>query len=131
MPATADWAAIAGNGAGGNTGSIGNTGSLANGRQGGNGAPPGMRLIDMHVMPLPPGTGLPPPGETRFSQNQVVLQFGGGMTPQQIAIIAQRFGLTIVAQQSIGTLGPHGLYLPDQQRSDRGSGDPRDRDRRP
>jgi hypothetical protein len=91
-----------GNGAGG---SIGNTGSLANGRQGGNGAPPGMRLIDMHVMPLPPGTGLPPPGETRFSQNQVVLQFGGGMTPQQIAIIAQRFGLTIVAQQSIGTLG--------------------------
>ncbi|HEY5068101.1 MAG TPA: S8 family serine peptidase [Xanthobacteraceae bacterium] len=96
-----------GNGANGNTGSLGNgnTGSLANGRQGGNGAPPGIRLIDMHVMPLPPGTGLPPPGETRFLANQLVLQFGAGLTSQQIAAIAQRFGLTIVAQQSIGALG--------------------------
>ena len=92
------------NGANGNTNN-GNSGTLANGRQGGNGAPPGMRLIDMRVMPLPPGTGLPPPGETRFLQNQVVLQFGAGMTPQQIAAIAQRFGLTIVSQQTIGAFG--------------------------
>jgi subtilisin family serine protease len=105
----------AGNGAGGNTANggnglngnstNGNTGTLANGRQGGNGAPPGLRLIDMRVMPLPPGTGLPPPGETRFSHNQVVLQFGAGLTPAQIAAIAQRFGLTIVAQQPNGALG--------------------------
>ena len=92
------------NGANGNTNN-GNSGSLASGKQGGNGAPPGMRLIDMRVMPLPPGTGLPPPGETRFLQNQVVLQFGAGMTPQQIAAIAQRFGLTIVSQQTIGAFG--------------------------
>jgi Subtilase family/Bacterial Ig-like domain (group 3)/Autotransporter beta-domain len=80
-------------------------GSLANGRQGGNGAPPGTRLIDMRVIPLPPGSGMPPPGETRFVPDEVVLQFGPGTTPQQIAGIAQRFGLTVVSQQTIGVLG--------------------------
>jgi filamentous hemagglutinin family protein len=94
-----------GNSNNGVNGGNGNSGTLANGRQGGNGAPPGMRLIDMRVMPLPPGTGLPPPGETRFLQNQVVLQFGAGMTPQQVAAIAQRFGLTIESQQTIGAFG--------------------------
>ena len=72
-------------------------GTLANGRQGGNGAPPGVRLIDMPVMPLPPGTGMPPPGETRFSPTEVVLQFGAGVTAQQIAQIGQRFCVTLVA----------------------------------
>jgi Subtilase family/Autotransporter beta-domain/IPT/TIG domain len=80
-------------------------GSLANRRQGGNGAPPGTRLIDMPAIPLPPGSGMPPVGETRFVPDEVVLQFGPGATPQQIAAIAQRFGLTIVAQQTIGALG--------------------------
>jgi subtilisin family serine protease len=79
-------------------------GSLANRGRGGNGAPPGMRLIDMRVMPLPPGTGLPPIGERRFRSNEVVLQFGADKTPQQIADLAQRFGLTIVAQQTIDVL---------------------------
>ena len=64
-----------------------------------------MRLVDLPIMPLPPGTGLPPPGETRFSSNEVVLQFAAGLTPQQIAEIARRFGLTVEAQQSIGILG--------------------------
>ncbi|HZE14492.1 MAG TPA: Ig-like domain-containing protein, partial [Mycobacterium sp.] len=80
-------------------------GSLANGRQGGNGAPPGTRLIDMPVIPLPPGSGMPPPGETRFAPDQVVIQFAAGTTPQQIAGIAQRFGLTILDQQAMGMLG--------------------------
>jgi hypothetical protein len=80
-------------------------GSLANGRQGGNGAPPGTRLIDMPVMPLPPGSGMPPVGENRFAPDEVVLQFGPGVTQQQIADFAQRFGLTIVSQQTIGALG--------------------------
>ena len=95
-----------GNGANGLNGNStnGNTGTLANGRQGGNGAPPGVRLIDMRVMPLPPGTGLPPPGETRFLQNQVVLQFGPEVTPQQVGAVARRFDLTIVAQQTIAAL---------------------------
>ena len=80
-------------------------GSLANGRQGGNGAPPGTRLIDMGVIPLPPRSGMPPPGETRFSPTEVVMQFGAGTTPQQTAAIAQRFGLTLEGQQTIGMLG--------------------------
>ncbi len=99
-------------GGGGNTPSfaLGNPrgngpGSLANGRQGGNGAPPGTRLIDMAVMPLPPGSGMPPIGETRFSPNELAMQFGAGTTAQQIAAIAQRFGLTVEAQQAIGVLG--------------------------
>ena len=53
-----------------------NVSGLGNRLRGGNGAPPGTRLIDMRVMPLPPGTGLPPVGETRFATRQVVLQFG-------------------------------------------------------
>jgi filamentous hemagglutinin family protein len=94
-----------GNNGNGNNGGTGGAGSLANGRQGGNGAPPGVRLIDMPIIPLPPGTGLPPLGEARFSPNEIVLQFGPGATQQQIDAMAQRFGLTIVAMQPIGMLG--------------------------
>src|SRR5262245_46244321 len=79
-------------------------GSLANGLQGGNGAPPGTRLIDMPVMPLPPGSGMPPIGETQFSSDELVFQFASGTTPQQIDSIAQRFGLSTVAQETIGIL---------------------------
>jgi hypothetical protein len=79
-------------------------GSLANRGRGGNGAPPGTRLIDMRVMPLPPGSGLPPIGEARFRPRELVLQFAGNRTPQDIAAIAQRFNLTIAAQQTIGAL---------------------------
>jgi subtilisin family serine protease len=80
-------------------------GSLANGLQGGNGAPFGIRLIDMAVIPLPPGSGMPANGETQMSQTELVVQFGFGTTPQQIGDIAQRFGLTVVEQQTIGVLG--------------------------
>jgi hypothetical protein len=93
------------NGASGNgPGSLGPA-SLANGRQGGNGAPPGTRLIDMAAIPLPPGSGMPPIGETRFSPNEVAMQFGAGTTPQRVAAIVQRFGLTVEAQRPIGVLG--------------------------
>ena len=85
------------------TGSTGG-GSLANGRHGGNGAPSGMRSIDMPVMPLPPGSGLPPSGETRFLLNEVVLQFGPEVSQQQVTDIARRLGLTIVSQQTIAAL---------------------------
>jgi hypothetical protein len=79
-------------------------GSLANRGRGGNGAPPGTRLIDMRVMPLPPGSGLPPVAERRFRSNEVVLQFAGDRTPAEVAAVAQRFGLSIVAQQNVGAL---------------------------
>jgi hypothetical protein len=83
--------------------------SLANGRHGGNGAPPGTRLIDMSAIPLPPGSGMPPPGETRFAPDEVVLQFPAGTSQQQIAQVAQRFRLSLVRQQTIGMLG-RGVY---------------------
>jgi hypothetical protein len=82
----------------------GNVSGLGNRLRGGNGAPPGTRLIDMRVMPLPPGTGLPPVGETRFATRQVVLQFGADVTPQQVTATAQRFNLTVVSQQNVGAL---------------------------
>ena len=101
-----------GNGNGGGAGGfvfrheIGNgPGSLANGRQGGNGAPPGTRLIDMSVIPLPPGSGMPPPGETRFLRDRVVMQFGPGTTTPQAVAIGRRFGLVLVSQQTVGMLG--------------------------
>jgi filamentous hemagglutinin family protein len=92
-------------GTGDTGGNGGTTGSLANGRQGGNGAPLGTRLIDMPIIPLPPGSGMPPPGETRFSTNHVVFQIGNGVSPQQVAEIAAQFGLTVESSQTIDTLG--------------------------
>jgi subtilisin family serine protease len=89
----------------GNNGTGGTTGSLGNGRQGGNGAPPGTRLIDMPIVPLPPGSGMPPPGETHFSLNHVVYQIGNAFTPQQVADMAARFGLTVESSQTIDMLG--------------------------
>ncbi len=98
---------IGGNGGNGGNGGDNGSGpaSLANGLHGGNGAPPGTRLIDMPSVPLPPGSGLPPLFETRFVTDEVVLQFAADVTPQQVAAIAQRFGLTIVAEQTIGVFG--------------------------
>ena len=94
-----------GNGTGNSANAAGgNSGSLASGRQGGNGAPPGVRLIDMPVIPLPPGSGLPPPGESRFLLDEVVLQFGPEASAQQVADIARRLGLTIVSQTTIAAL---------------------------
>ncbi|HZR61103.1 MAG TPA: S8 family serine peptidase [Xanthobacteraceae bacterium] len=94
----------AGAGVGGGTNN-GNNGSLASGKQGGNGAPPGVRLIDMPRMPLPPGTGLPPLNETRFLSDRLVLQFDATLSLQQIEELIRRYGLIIEAQQTIGILG--------------------------
>ena len=94
-----------GGGGGGGGGSSSGPGSLANGRQGGNGAPPGTRLIDMAVMPLPPGSGMPPIGETQFLPDRVMFQFPPGTTAPDIAAMAQRLGLALVAQDNIGVLG--------------------------
>lgn len=107
-----------------------NVSGLGNRLRGGNGAPPGTRLIDMRVMPLPPGTGLPPVGETRFATRQVVLQFGPEVTPQQVTATAQRFGLTVVSQQNIGALRRtlytlrinNGQSVPDVIREVQGAG---------
>jgi hypothetical protein len=104
-PGTVGLGGIGATGLGRRTGGGAGPGSLANGQWGGNGAPPGVRLIDMGGIPLPPGSGVPPAGETRFVPNQIVVQFGAGTTPQRIAAIARRFGLTTLAQNSVGALG--------------------------
>ena len=91
-------------GTGGTGGSGGTTGSTG-GRAGGNGAPPGTRLIDMPIIPLPPGSGMPPPGEVRFSANEVVYQIGNAFSPQQVADIAAQFGLSVLSTESVDILG--------------------------
>lgn len=103
---------------------------LANRLRGGNGAPLGTRLIDMRIMPLPPGNGLPPAGERRFQSRRVVMQFGPDVTPQQVAAAAQRFNLTVVSQQNIGALHRtlytfrinNGQSVPDVIRQVQGAG---------
>jgi subtilisin family serine protease len=55
-------------------------------------------------MPLPPGSGMPPPNETRFLSNEVVFQIGNA-SQQQIDELASRFGLSVGACDQIGMLG--------------------------
>ena len=91
--------------ASGTSGTTGGTGTQTNGKHGGNAEHPGTRLVDLKVIPLPNGSGMPPPGETRFVSNEVILQFVPGTTPQQIDDMARHFGLSLSAQQDIGVLG--------------------------
>ena len=69
----------------------------------------------MPVMPLPPGSGLPPPGETRFVANEVMMQFAANTTQQQIDDLVRSFGLTVATTQPIGVLGRtvYGFRLPN------------------
>ena len=80
-------------------------GSLANGRHGGNGAPPDTRLIDLPAIPLPPGSGMPPNDETRFSPDEVILQAEADVTSEDITRMTRRFGLRVLTKESNDTLG--------------------------
>jgi len=53
--------------------------------------------------PLP--SGMPPVTETRFVSNEVVLQLGSNIPPEQIAEIEKEFGLEVISQQTFGVLG--------------------------
>ena len=111
-------------------GSVGaDAGSLANGRQGGNGAPPGTRLIDLPVIPLPPGSGMPPIGETRFSPDEVMFQVASSSDaaadrPHGPAFRPYHFGAA-----NHRHAGPHCLHLPHHQWAIRARGDPPGRGR--
>jgi subtilisin family serine protease len=59
----------------------------------------------MPIIPLPPGSGMPPLGETHFSTDHVVFQIGNAFSPQQVAEIAAQFGLTVESSQTIEMLG--------------------------
>jgi len=72
---------------------------------GGNGAPPGTRLIDMPAIPLPPGSGMPPSRETQYVMDEVVFQIRDDISVQQVAQVAARFGLTVASATPIRILG--------------------------
>jgi hypothetical protein len=48
---------------------------------------------------------IPPPGETRFVSDQLVLQIDSNIPLAQVQQIAAQLGLTIISSQSIGLLG--------------------------
>jgi subtilisin family serine protease len=59
---------------------------------------------------LPPAFGskffvVPPPGETRLVQDEVVVQIPSNIPAAQLQGMLQRLGLTIVGSQSLGLLG--------------------------
>jgi hypothetical protein len=62
--------------------------------------------------PLPgqPGfTGVPPAGERRFIQNEMVLHIGAEVSPETVQSVATRLGLTQVGYQRFDLVG-RGLY---------------------
>jgi len=59
----------------------------------------------------PPGigdpnfTGAPPLNETRFVSDEVMIQLGAAVSPDQLRTIAQRFGLSIIASEELSIVG--------------------------
>jgi filamentous hemagglutinin family protein len=101
VPSTPDPVVTQGSDSTGSTGSgNGGSGNRGNGAGRGNGvgAPP-PRIGDRNF------TGVPPLGETRFINDQLVLQFGANISQQQIEAIARRFGLTVMTSQDFGLVG--------------------------
>jgi len=114
-PTTSDQPVVTPVSLGGNTSGTGNAGSGGQRRSGGNGAPPGTRLIDMAVIPLPPGTGMPPLNEVRFLTNELVFQIANTVSADDVEQIARRFRLTVLSSQPLGMLGRtvYTFRLPD------------------
>ena len=50
-------------------------------------------------------SSIPPLNETRFFSNEVILQVGSNITPEQIAQVTQRLGLSVISSQTLGSLG--------------------------
>jgi subtilisin family serine protease len=65
-----------------------------------------------HPMPGQQGfTGVPPRGETRYVQNELVLHVGPNVSPQALNAAMQRHGLTTVSSQSAELTGGTMLHL--------------------
>ncbi len=62
-------------------------------------APPASRQFNDRLV-----SGVPPPGETRFIQDQVVFQVGGDVPAARIAMIARRLGLVPISSQNLGLI---------------------------
>jgi hypothetical protein len=54
-------------------------------------------------------TGVPPAGERRFLQNEMVLHIGSEISPQTVQSVAARLGLTQIGYQNFDQVG-RGLY---------------------
>jgi filamentous hemagglutinin family protein len=52
-----------------------------------------------------PSSGMPPPGETRFLKDQIVLQIGSNVSRETVDRLARELGLTIIASQELSTIG--------------------------
>jgi len=48
---------------------------------------------------------MPPLNETRFASNEVVVQLGLNLTPEQVAAYAREFGLEVISSHTIALLG--------------------------
>jgi len=63
------------------------------------------------IAPLPPpptitrGVGIPPPGETRYLAQEVVLELGVDVSSQRLQEVARQLGLTIVLSERFDALG--------------------------
>jgi hypothetical protein len=56
-------------------------------------------------------SSVPPPGETRFKPDQVLLQVKFDLPPEQLAEILREFGLQVLASQNLASLGRQALLL--------------------
>ena len=75
---------------------------------------PQLRILGQPGTPGGPGTpgttfgktnGMPPPGETRFIDNELLVFAVRGLSQQLMNDILRRIGLSLIDQQSLGTLG--------------------------
>jgi subtilisin family serine protease len=81
-------------------------GSSKSGNQGGPGnagRPPVNSVPPAGLGPLP--SGMPPLNETRFASNEIVMQLGLNLTPEQVAALARQYGLEVISSQTISLLG--------------------------
>jgi filamentous hemagglutinin family protein len=95
----------AGGGGGGGGGGAGGAGGNSKGgnQRGAGGRPPIHSVPPIGLGPLP--SGMPPIGETRFLSNEVVMQLGLNLTPQQITALQTKYGLEVISSQSFSLLG--------------------------
>jgi hypothetical protein len=64
------------------------------------------RLLPVRPLPGQPGfTGVPPVGETRFVQTEMVFRIGPNVSRQSLDDTARRLGLTVIGSQNIGIAG--------------------------
>ena len=78
-------------------------GSSKGGGAGNAGRPPINSVPPVGLGPLP--SGMPPLNETRFASNEVVMQLGVNLTPEQVAALARQYGLEVIHSQAFSLLG--------------------------